>query len=309
MIKVSVIIVNWNGLVDTVACLESLRRVSQGICKLEIVVVDNASEDDSVKTIKNKFPEVKIIENKYNSGFAGGNNIGIKFAQSSNSDFIWLLNNDTEVDPKVLTELVGTAEKNPEAGIIGSKIYFYAGREYHLGRYAKSELGHVIWYVGGVIDWKNMYASHKNVDDVDVGQFNTLMETDYVTGCSMFVRSSVFMKIGLLDEKYFMYLEDLDFCLRAKQAGFKLFIEPKSILWHKNSGSTAKPGNSLHVYYQTRNRLLIGFKYAPIRTKVALIRESLRFLGGSDKMRKTAVWDALTGRFGQRLIWKKIYSI
>jgi GT2 family glycosyltransferase len=305
MVKVSVIIVNWNGLAYTISCLESLKHVSQVNCKFEIIVVDNASEDKSVETIANRFPEVKIITNTRNLGFSGGNNIGIKFALTNNSDFIWLLNNDTEVDPKVLIGLVDTAIKNPDAGIIGSKIYFYAGREFHIGRYTKSELGHVIWYVGGQIDWNNMYASHVDVDVVDIGQFNTSKETDYVTGCSMFVRSKVFSDIGLLDEKYFMYLEDLDFCLRAKKARFKLLIEPKSIIWHKNSGSTAKPGNSLHIYYQTRNRLIIGIKYAPIRTKIALIRESLRFIFGSDKIRRTAVLDAITCRFGQRFIWKK----
>jgi GT2 family glycosyltransferase len=145
-----------------------------------------------------------------------------------------------------------------------------------------------------------MYASHRGVDEVDHGQYDTEEETPFVTGCSMMIRSSVFDRIGILDDRYYLYLEDLDFCLRAKKAGFTLRYVPSSVLWHVNAGSSARPGNPLQQYYQTRNRLLLGFRYAPMRTKIALLREAVRFLLTGSAVARKAVIDWFTGRFGNR---------
>lgn len=293
--KVYVIIVNWNGWKDTIVCLESLANVNTNRASLEIVVVDNGSTNESVSQIRRKFPKITLLPMEKNLGFTGGNNVGINYAVDHGANFVWLLNNDTFVDTNVLSFI--SAFDDPTVGICGSKIYFAPGREFHHDRYTKRERGKVLWYAGGLIDWDNMYASHRGVDEIDHGQYDKREETPFVTGCSMIMRRDVMKKIGLLDDRYYLYLEDLDYCLRAKQRGFKLLYVPTSALWHVNAGSSDRPGNPLHEYYMTRNRLLLGFRYAPIRTKFALVREALRF---TSPIRRKAVTDWLLGKFGNR---------
>lgn len=305
MKQIAIVIANWNLKDDTLACLGSLQHLTTDGLHITVIVVDNGSTDDSVAAIRQRFPKAVIIENKKNLGFTGGNNVGIDYALKHKAEYVWLLNNDTVVDSKALTFLADAFNQD-NIGICGSKIYFYRGREYHKDRYQEKDRGNVLWYAGGLIDWRNMYASHRGVDEVDKGQYDVEEETPFITGCSMIVSSCVFDKIGLLDDKFYLYLEDLDLCLRAKKAGYRLLYVPESKIWHKNAGSTSGPGHSLHRYYFTRNRLLIGMRYAPLRTKLALLREALRFLiNGESEVRK-AVVDAILGRYGEQFIWKTI---
>lgn len=302
MTKVAVIIVNWNLKADTLECLASIGHLNLKNMDFSVIVVDNGSTDGSAEAIKKKFPKVTLIEEEKNLGFTGGNNLGIDLALKNGAEFIWLLNNDTVVDKEALQELIKVFNGN--VGIAGSKIYFYKDREYHNERYQPGERGRVIWYAGGMIDWQNMYGSHRGVDAVDNGQFDEIIETDFVTGCSMLVSSKIFEKTGKLDEKFYLYLEDLDFSLRAKRAGFKLMFAPKSIVWHKNAGSSAGPGSPIHEYYQTRNRLLVGFRFAPLRTKMALLREALGIVVNGPPVKRSAVIDGVTGNFGESQVWK-----
>ena len=309
MTNISIILVNWNGKKDTLACLASLKKLkvkssreagsSSAGQKLNVksIVVDNGSTDDSVIVIKKNFPDVDVIETGRNLGFSGGNNAGIRKALEQGADFVWLLNNDTVVDPNALAALVD-AFQDSRVCIAGSKIYFAPGREYHKDRYGVKDRGRVLWYAGGIIDWKNMYASHRGVDEVDTGQYEILEQTSFVTGCSMMIKSQVFEDVGLFDGKFFAYLEDVDFCLRAKQGGYKLLYVPQSILWHNNAGSSGV-GSEHHQYYMTRNRLLVGLRYASARTKLALIREALRFVFVGPSIYRKAVIDALVGKWGK----------
>jgi len=296
--RLSIIIVNWNGKRDTIGCLESLKLIQKKNIEVSILVVDNGSSDDSVEVIKRMNSEVTVLPTGKNLGFTGGNNVGIDFALSHDADFIWLLNNDTIVDKQVLSFL--SLFDDPSVGACGSKIYFAKGHEFHHDRYSEGDRGRVIWYAGGQVDWENMYASHIGVDEVDHGQYDQPEETQFITGCSFVVRSSVIQKVGMLDEQYYLYLEDLDWSLRIQRAGWKTMYAPGSILWHINAGSSGRPGNPLHEYYITRNRLLIGFKYASMRTKIALFREGVRFIFGKSKTRRRAVLDALFNRFGKQ---------
>jgi GT2 family glycosyltransferase len=296
--KIFVIIVNWNGKRDTEVCLSSLEKIEKHNAQIHAVVVDNGSTDDSVAEIRKKFPRVRVLTTGRNLGFTGGNNAGIAYALAHQADFVWLLNNDAFVDPHVLDIL--SAFKDPKVGICGSKIYFAAGREFHHDRYKEQDRGKVFWYAGGLIDWNNMYASHRGVDEVDHGQYDTEEETSFITGCSMMIRKSVFDRIGMLDDRYYLYLEDLDFCLRAKKAGFSLRYVPSSVLWHVNAGSSSRPGNPLHEYYITRNRMLLGFRYASLHTKFALFREAIQFLFTGSAVRRKAVTDWFLGRFENR---------
>ncbi len=212
-----------------------------------------------------------------NLGYAGGNNLGIKKALKDKADFIFLINNDTILDQKILIELIKASSLNKEIGILAPKIYFAPGYEFHQERYQKKDKGKVIWYAGGLIDWQNIIAFHRGVDEVESGQYDFSCPTDFASGCAMLIKKEVFRKVGFFDERYFLYLEDVDFCLKAQRKGFKIIFVPQAKLWHANAGSS-QVGGPLHDYYLTRNRLLFGFKYARFRTKMALIRESLRIL-------------------------------
>lgn len=298
MVNVAITLVNWNGKNDTLVCLASLGKLKAQSLKLKIIVVDNGSTDDSVAVIRKKFPDIEVIETGKNLGFAGGNNAGIRYALEHGAQYVWLLNNDTIVDKNALVALLDAIKQNA-VGIAGSKIYFAPGREYHKERYRENDRGRVLWYAGGVIDWRNMYASHRGVDEVDMGQYDAQELTPFVTGCSMMVRRNVFETVGLLDEKFFAYLEDLDFCLRAKRAGYTLKYAPQSVVWHKNAGASGV-GSTTHQYYMTRNRLLVGMRYATLRTKVALMREAMSNVVTGSSLIRRAVLDWALRRYGKK---------
>jgi hypothetical protein len=297
--KVTAIILNFNSYLETVECVKSLLKVKTTNFDLEIVIVDNGSIEKEAIIFKKEFPKLLVIENKINLGFATGNNVGIKLALSRGADFVLLLNNDTVVDKGFLTNLMAIFKKDQRIGIVSPKIYFYPGREYYLRRYKKNELGKVVWYAGGLIDWDNMLPSHRGVDEVDRGQFLELQETDFATGCCMLVRKEVFAKIGYFDDKYFLYWEDIDFCQRARKSGFKILYGPPAFIWHKNASSGGGAGGHISVYYQTRNRILFANKYASLRVKLAILREAItNYLFSSDHWQKKAIKDFFLLRFG-----------
>lgn len=305
MKTVGIVLINFNGWQDATECLKSLAQV-ETLHQLKVVLVDNASREEERPKISvirryKKNLRLEIIQNQENLGFAGGNNVGIKKLLDDKVDFIMLLNNDTIVDKHFIDPLVALFKEQPHAGIASPKIYFAPGYEFHRDRYKESEKGKVIWYAGGIIDWDNVYAYHYGVDDVDIGRYNTVKKTTFISGCCMMMKREVVENIGLLDEKYFMYLEDVDFCMRAKRATFELWFVPQSYIWHKNAQSSGKPGSSLHIYYLTRNRLLFGFTYASLRTKIALIRDSLRKIVRGE-LQKRAVVDYYLGRLGKATI-------
>lgn len=303
MVKIFIIIVNWNGKQNTIECLDSISRLTQDLIKVETIVVDNGSTDGSQETISLKFPNVYTLFLKKNTGFTGGNNLGIQYALKRYADFIWLLNNDTILDKTTLMKLL-KAMSDVTVGIVGPKIYFSSGREFHKRRYKENDRGKVLWYAGGIIDWKNVYAYHRGVDEVDIGRYDQTEETEFVSGCSMFIRRSVLEKVGLLDDKYYLYLEDLDFSVRAKRLGVKLLYVGDAFLWHKNAASTDRPGNNLHEYYFTRNQLLFGSRYASLRSKIALLRQAIRFVINGPVIKRQAVLDALMNRFGEGELWR-----
>ena len=306
MKKVTVIILNWNGGEMTVKCLESLAGMESDDLSVEIVVVDNGSSDGSVEMIKSitgikSTTGIKLIENKENLGYAEGNNVGIRYALKNGADYVCLLNNDTRISPDFLIQLIEIADSEKEIGVVGGKIYFEKGYEFHKDRYRNEDLGKVIWYAGGKIDWQNVYAIHRGVDEVDEGKYDPPAggtETEYVNGCLMLVKKEVFIKAGFFDSKYYLYFEENDFCQRAKKAGFKLYFAPKSVIWHLNAGSSG-PGSRLHDYFLTRNRLLFGMRWAPLRSKLALIKESLWMLFTGRKWQKIGVKDFYLRKFGK----------
>jgi len=264
----------------------------------EIVIVDNSPVPDGslAQGLKKYRKKIKLISTLQNTGFAKGNNLGIKYGLKHKADAFLLLNNDVEVDQRFLVYLLAALKQG--ADIVTPKIYFAPNYEFHKSRYRPSQRGKVIWYAGGDFDWDNVYSRHIGIDEVDQGQFNQLKEIEFANFCSVLIKKEVFNQIGLLDEQYFLYWEDGDFSVRAKRAGFRLVYQPQSRIWHKNSGSSGA-GSKLHDYYLTRNRLLFGFKYSRWRTRLALIRESIKKLFIGRPGEKKGVIDFYLRRFGK----------
>ncbi len=300
MKHVVISLLNFNGKKNTLDCLESLKDIRKDNFKLTVVVVDNGSKEDISlgNGIIGDVPLI-VIKNNKNMGFSGGNNVAIRYAIEKGADYVLILNNDTYVDGNFLTELFKVAEKDNGIGILVPKIYFAPGFEFHKNRYSKNEIGKVLWYAGGKMDWKNVIGHHRGVDEIDKGQYDNVEETEIATGCCMMVRREVFQKVGMLNDKYFLYYEDSDLSIRAKNKGFKVMYVPKSIIWHKNAGSAGGSGSVLQDYYITRNRLLFGFKYALIRSKLALFRESLFLFLRGRRWQKQGVIDFYLGRLGR----------
>ncbi|RLC85897.1 MAG: glycosyltransferase family 2 protein, partial [Chloroflexi bacterium] len=180
---VTIIILNWNGLADTLACLASLAHLDNADA-CEILVVDNGSTDGSPPVIRERFPGVTLIETGENLGFTGGNNVGLRWALERGSDYALLLNNDTEVAPDFLCLLVEAVEADSRVGIAGPTIYYY-------------EEPQTVWSAGGEIDWRRGATWMLGLNERDTGQFgDTPREMDFVTGCALLVKRDVLQRVG-----------------------------------------------------------------------------------------------------------------
>jgi len=281
MIRVNIVILNWNQAQLTVNTIDSIKKINHRHFDYQITLVDNGSTDGSQSRFEQIYrsdPRICFVFHRQNLGYVDGNNSGIKLGLNGDFDYTLILNNDVLVDPNFLDKLIEFSQNNPQYSIFGPKIYFAPGHEFHRSRYQASQLGKVIWSAGGQIDWKNLIGHNIGVDQVDRSQFDSVNDrVDFISGCCLLVKNSVFRQIGLFDSRYFMYLEDADFCQRALQGGFKIAFLPGSIIWHINAGSSSSGGN-LHHYFLSRNRLLFGFRYSSLRTKFSLIKQSLGIL-------------------------------
>jgi hypothetical protein len=295
MIKLCVIILSWNNKEDVLEAIRSLQESDQAGFRMQILVVDNGSSDDTPEAVQKLHVKVKKLAKNY--GFAKGNNIGIEDALKEDTDYIALLNGDTTVDKNLIKKTLSAHQKKAKVGAISPKIYFAKGFEYHK-KYKPSEAGKVIWYAGGKIDWENIYGSNRGVDEVDRGQFNETIETDFATGCFAMYKAEALKEVGLFDERYFAYMEDVDLSQRMKKKGWKIQYSPDGVLWHKVSQSSGI-GSEQNDYYITRNRMLFGLTYAPLRTKFALIRESIKLLLSGRQWQKIGIGDYYLGRFGK----------
>lgn len=220
---VYVILVNYNGLADTLECLESLYKSSY--VRFKAVVVDNGSSQDPSPILWQNYPQAAVIKAEENRGFAAGCNIGIRYALTHGADYVLLLNNDTIIDYRAIEKLVMAMESHYEVGIMGGKIYYYNDPSR-------------IWYAGGKISFPSARCIHFKYGKVDTGgEAEEIIYTDFVTGCMMMVRASLFHSIGTLNEAYFYGVEDMEFCWNAKRAGYKLAYVPSAKLFHKIGGS------------------------------------------------------------------------
>ena len=255
--KVSIIILNWNGLEDTIECLESLKRITYP--NYEVIVVDNGSRGNDAQVLQERFGDyIHLIQNDKNYGFAGGANIGIRRAlNNSHPDYFLLLNNDTVADPEFLTEMIKVAEAEPAIGVAGAGIYYYN----HPDEIQHFIRGKIDLWRGQAIPLLSIVAEKIKKRESAKEQCDQVEEVAQVTGCCFLIKEQVLRSIGLLDEGYFCYWEETDYCLRAKRAGYKIVYIPKAKVWHKG-GQSGKKIRGLSRYYTTRNRFKFMKKHA-----------------------------------------------
>jgi GT2 family glycosyltransferase len=241
--NVAIVIVNWKGLQDTLACVESCLELDYP--EFSVVVVDNGSDDGSAQRLEEVFganSRVTVITCGSNLGFAAGNNRGIDHARSAGSSCYWLLNNDTEVHPRALIRLVEALTDGGNVGIVGSMIHYY-------------DRPGVIWFAGGEIRASDGAPIHIGEHELDVGQYDGVHPSEFVTGCSLLISGEAIDLIGPMSEDYFLYWEDVDWCFRARSAGLEAVVQPASLVRHKVGESTE--GNPrVQSRYITRNSLI-----------------------------------------------------
>lgn len=258
--KVFIILLNWNNWQETQECLESLEKLDY--VNAEIVLVDNGSTNGDTEKIRQlsltpKPYTLHPIFNTENLGFAGGNNVGITYALEHGADYVMLLNNDAVAAPDFLTQLVEAAQGDTTLGILGSRIYQYGTEK-------------VIFNGGKINKWltKGEHLISSGTVPDDIKKDNVPYEVDYVTGAAMLLKREVIEKIGLMRKEYFLYYEDVDWCVRARRAGYKCILVPTSKVWHKVS-STTKEGSPSYIYYHTRNALMLAKFNGNIIQKIA----------------------------------------
>jgi len=232
------IVLNWNRPDDTYACLASLARSDYPA--LKILVVDNGSGPEQVRMLRAHEFDIEILWLERNYGFAEGNNRGIQYALEHGADFVLLINNDTTVDPGMVSELMRMVQLDPLVGVEGPIIYY-------------ADLPDKVWFAGMRFR-RNLYVVRRGLHLKP--PLKPVEEVDFISGCGMLIRRSVLERIGFLSPDYFMYYEDLDFCVRAKQAGFKLMCATQARMWHKVSASTGGVDSPLKQYYQVKSSLI-----------------------------------------------------
>lgn len=240
--RVYLIILNWNGKNDSLECLSSTQQITYP--NLVTVVVDNGSTDGSAEAIKAAFPEVTLLLTGKNLGYAEGNNVGIRHAMEHGADYVFVLNNDTTVDPEVVSALVSVAEQNSNAAILGPKIYFYDKPD-------------IINSAGGHINFETLERGHIGYGFREDGlSYSTVTPLEWITGCALLFRVSALRQIGLLDPDFFLICEELDLCARARRQGYEILFVPESKIWHKVSAAFEGNYSPVYCYYMFRNILL-----------------------------------------------------
>lgn len=262
---ITVVYQNYDVLKDFFKSLEN-----QTTKDFQLYIVDQSI---GVKTIKYAGVRYKVIFSQ-NKGYSHGVNVGLKEAEKDGIQLFCVLNNDTYFPDNFIDAVLNSLERNENA-IIGGKIYYASGYEYHKDSYSEADLGKIIWYAGGSVDWRNALTPHRGVDEVDKGQYDNLEPTDFITGTFMAFDKVVVEKVGFWDESYFLYYEDADWCQRAKRKNIKLIYDPSIVVYHKVSQTTGGSGSTLQKKYQSRNRLRFAFKYAPLKTKLHLVKNRL----------------------------------
>jgi hypothetical protein len=249
--KVIITVLNFNKCTDTIECIDSLEKIDYP--NYEIVLVDNASNDNSVELFKERYssnPKIQLVINSANLGYAGGNNLAIRKLINGDVNYFFLLNNDTVVKPDFLTPLINAAEANDGIAIVGPKIYKFGSNDtlFCAGTKTIPSFGQPFLRGNG---------------ERDDGRYDKVEEVDYISGTALMIKKDVIERIGLLDERFFAYFEDWDWCIRARKAGYKCVYVPEAIVWHKGS-ATIGYKSPPYYYHMTKSRILFARKHLPL---------------------------------------------
>lgn len=255
----------------------SLSAQSSHLYTLYIVDLTSCEERQVIPWIRKIEDKITYLTGD-NKGYAHGVNIGIKEALRHGFTHFAVVNPDIIFDKDFVMQASQALAHHPRS-IIGGKIYYAPGYEYHQKTipletipYPQQKHTYTIWYAGGIVDWKHAITKHVGVDSHDDEKWSESGPTETVTGCLMLYDKTVHDMVGLWDEEYFMYYEDSDYCVRAQKKRIKIFYNPSIIIWHKNAQSTSGSGSSFHMSTMEKSRLRFGLKYAPLKTKLHLIK-------------------------------------
>jgi hypothetical protein len=253
---VSIVILNWNSLEDTRECLQSLQHLMYS--NRRILVVDNGSDGPEAAALRDEFDDsVSLIESKTNLGFAGGANLGIRHALDDGADYVLLLNNDTTVDPAFLTALVEAADSRDDGAAFCPKAYFYGQSD-------------IIYSTGGSVSVWAATAKQIGRGQRDCGEFDRVATRDYADGMCMLIPRRALEAVGLLDEDYFAYWEETDWCARARAKRLRCYYIPQARIWHK-AARVQSPTNQYYFLYRRNALMFVRKRGTPLHLAVALL--------------------------------------
>jgi GT2 family glycosyltransferase len=253
------IVLSWNGREDTERCLDALEKVNEP--PVRIVCVDNGSTDGSVEAVRDHHPETHLIENGRNLGFAGGCNVGIHWALGQGAEWVVLVNNDAVIAPDAIAGFASAAEQRAEAGVLSGKLY-------------RADRPDRIWYAGQrFLSWLGYSGRHRGEGRRDGPRYQRLSPTDRANGALMAISRAAIDRVGTLDEELFAYVEDVDYSLRARAAGFEVLFVPSARAWHRVGASSAAAAHN--SYYGTRNMVVVCERHRPLPPPLAGVRRGV----------------------------------
>jgi len=258
-VKVAAVVLNWNGTEDTVECVRSLLRVEHAGCQLEVVVVDNGSRVSPAGELERQGLGVEVLRLAANLGYAGGNNAGIRAALARGADFVWLLNNDAEVDAGALSPLVEAARREPRAAVFGSRV-------------VRGDDPSRIWVAWGEVTWRQSLIRLVGENERDGAAFSVERDVEWIPGCALLLRASALAEVGVFDEDFFAYHEDVDWAARARALGWTCRYVGSSRVVHHIHGSSggASHYGGFRKYLSARNSILYARRHGSALEKARL---------------------------------------
>jgi GT2 family glycosyltransferase len=278
--RVCIVILTWNRVDAVISCLISLNSLRYE--NIDVLVVDNASEDGTVQRLREIFPGLEIIENQRNLGYTGGNNVGIRRALEKGADYVLLLNNDSIVHPSLVNELVTVAESDPSIAVVGPKNM-------------KSDNPRLIWAAWAEVTYGPTLTHIYGLNKLDSMKYAQVKDVEQVIGCGYMWRKEALQDIGLLDTGFFGYHEDVDWCVRARDDGWRVVYVGSAIVYHKGSLSS-NPGYSSCIpimYFLGRNAILFTKKHGDFFKMGLLLCNSL--IGSMRRIKRTRLKERLGG--------------